>query len=84
VGRAVVVVVVVLVVDVVFDVEAWREIVLEAAWWESPPSSRPWNTSADAEATATATTSRPPITHARFPNRPIRRRSAPEGRALRS
>jgi hypothetical protein len=84
-GGAVVVVVVLVVVevvvlvvlDVVVEVEALRAADVVAVDSPLPPSSRPWNTRADAETTAIARTIRPPITHPRVPNLPTLCNSAP-------
>ena len=80
----VVVDVVVLVVEVVVEEVATRRrpaLVVVAC---SPlPSSRPWNTTADVDATAMAATRQPPMTHARVLNRPTLRASARPGPHLR-
>ena len=80
----VVVDVVVLVVEVVVEeVATWARasLVVVACW--SLPSSRPWKTTADVDATAMAATMQPPITHALVLNRPTLRASARPGPRLR-
>jgi len=74
-------VVVVLVVDVV-DATARRSAVVVVAAG-LVPSSRPWKTTADVDATAMAATTQPPITHALVLNRPTLRASARPGPRLR-
>jgi hypothetical protein len=81
----VVVDVVVLVVEVVVEeVATWARasLVVVACW--PLPSSRPWKTTADVDATATAATMQPPITHALVLNRPTLRASARPGPRLRT
>ena len=73
-------VVVVLVVDVV-DAAARRSAVVVVAAG-LVPSSRPWNTSADADAMTTQVTTSAPITHPRVPNRPTQCGSAPARASL--
>ena len=81
----VVVEVVVLVVDDLIDDAARLATDVEvAAPSDDEPSSRPWNTTAEIETTATATTRSAPITHARVPNRPTTRESAPRNGPLRA
>jgi hypothetical protein len=89
-GGAVVVVVlvvvdvVVLVVEVVVEeVATWARASLVAVACWPPPSSRPWKTTADVDATAMAATMQPPMTHARVLNRPTLRASARTGPRLR-
>ena len=72
------VVVVVLVVDVVDVVDATaRRSAAVVVTAELVPSSRPWNTSADADAMTTQVTTSAPITHPRVLNRPTQCESAP-------